>query len=185
MPKKVSRETPPTTNTAVFVDPVTGEVTDVVVDAKPYRDPPTGGVVTWERYLELLGVWGLRPDGSEALDPTPVAPPIGFVDTPDLWQQIRNMVASEVLRREAESQGFESFEESEDFEDDDAEGEFAPSGYEDEFEAPGAAAERQAVEAAAAAAAAPPGPAPGAPPASPPQPSGDPVPPVPPAPNRP
>lgn len=57
----------------------------------------------------------LTEDGQEILDPTPVAPPVGFVRQPSLAEQIRQMVRSEKLALEAEAAGFETFEEADDF----------------------------------------------------------------------
>lgn len=72
------------------------------------------------------------PEGRELMDPTPIAPPIGYKKSPSIAEQIRNMVRSERLRQEAESQGYESFEEADDFEVGD---DFDPkSPYEEVFE---------------------------------------------------
>lgn len=57
----------------------------------------------------------LNPDGSEILDPVPMAPAIGHVKTKSMMEIVREMVQSEHLRRAAEEEGFETFEESEDF----------------------------------------------------------------------
>lgn len=51
----------------------------------------------------------------EVVDPTPVAPPVGYKKQPTIWEQQRALIRSE-LSRQAEAQGFESFEESDDFE---------------------------------------------------------------------
>lgn len=61
----------------------------------------------------------LAPDGSEILDPTPVAIPVRFSRPPSVVDDVRRMVAAE-LSRLAQDQGFESFDEAEDFEPDDA-----------------------------------------------------------------
>lgn len=53
-------------------------------------------------------------EGQELLDPTPVAPPIGFVREPPLHERIRAMVQAEHARLR-EAQDVESFDESEDF----------------------------------------------------------------------
>lgn len=55
----------------------------------------------------------------ETPDPVPMAPPIGYNPQPSLFEQVRAMVQSEHLRREAEAAGYESFEEADDFEIDD------------------------------------------------------------------
>lgn len=73
-------------------------------------------------------------DGFELLDPTPIAPPIGYVQRPSLVEQIRAMVVSEKLRQEAEAAGYESFEEADDFAVDDDFDQTSP--YEVDFEPP-------------------------------------------------
>lgn len=73
-------------------------------------------------------------DGRDLPDPTPIAPPIGYVQQPHLWEQIRNMVRSEQLAYAAREAGAETFEEAEDMgigDDDDA---MPDSPWEDEFE---------------------------------------------------
>ena len=70
--------------------------------------------------------------GRELMDPTPIAPPIGYKKSPSITETIRNMIRSEHLRREAESQGYESFEEADDFEM--AEDPDPKSPYEEQFE---------------------------------------------------
>lgn len=57
----------------------------------------------------------LTPEGGEVLDPTPIAPPIGYTRTPSLSEQIRMMVRSEKLAQEARDAGHETFEEADDF----------------------------------------------------------------------
>lgn len=70
--------------------------------------------------------------GHEMPDPTPMAPPVGYVQTPSLSDQIRAMVISEKLRAEAEEAGMETFEEADDFEVGE---DYEPSSpYEDIFE---------------------------------------------------
>lgn len=84
--------------------------------------------------------------GREIPDPTPVAPPIGYVKQPSLHEQIREMVRSERLAQEAAAAGFETFEEADDF---DVGDDFDPSSpYEDMFDGP--RAEEMRAEAAAA-----------------------------------
>lgn len=69
--------------------------------------------------------------GRELMDPTPIAPPIGYKKSPSISEQIRTMIRSEHLRREAEEAGYETFEEADDFEV----GDFDPkSPYEEIFE---------------------------------------------------
>ena len=71
-------------------------------------------------------------EGREIMDPTPIAPPIGYKKSPSIAEQIRNMVRSERLRQEVEQQGFETFDEADDF---DVGDDFDPkSPYEEVFE---------------------------------------------------
>lgn len=76
---------------------------------KKYREPlePT----PLEEYLNK--------DGHEVPNPVPVAPPVGFVRAPSMVDHLRQMVRSELLRREVMAQGMETFEEADDFELDD------------------------------------------------------------------
>lgn len=70
--------------------------------------------------------------GRELMDPTPIAPPIGYKKSPSIAEQIRAMVRSEKLRQEAEAEGYETFEEADDF---DVGDDFDPkSPYEEVFE---------------------------------------------------
>lgn len=74
----------------------------------------------------------LTPDGKEILDPTPIAPPVGYMRQPSLAEQVRQMVISERLRQEAEAAGMESFEDADDF---DVGDDFDPSSpYEQDFD---------------------------------------------------
>lgn len=57
----------------------------------------------------------LNEKGREILDPTPMAPPVGYKRQPSLSEQIREMVRSERLAMEAASAGFETLEEADDF----------------------------------------------------------------------
>lgn len=54
-------------------------------------------------------------DGKEYPDPTPVAPPIGFIKQPTLAETMRAMIQGEALRRHARESGAETFEEADDF----------------------------------------------------------------------
>lgn len=72
--------------------------------------------------------------GQEVPDPTPMAPPVGYVKQQSLAEQIREMVRSEKLRLEVEAQGLETFEEADDFDIGD---DYDPSSpYENEFDPP-------------------------------------------------
>lgn len=81
----------------------------------------------------------LTPGGAEVLDPTPMAPPIGYIKQPSLADTIRDMVRSERLKAEAEAAGYGSFEDEDDF---DVGDDFDPtSPYEDDFEGATSASE--------------------------------------------
>lgn len=73
--------------------------------------------------------------GHEVPDPTVLEPPIGYVATPDIFEQMRRMVRNE-LSKIAEAQEFETFEEADDFDIDDDPVDYA-SPYEMYFD-PGA-----------------------------------------------
>lgn len=68
-----------------------------------------------EEYFAKLKEKGLNKDGTPVLDPTPIAPPIGYKKTPSMVEIVRDMVRGERLRQEALAGGHETFEESEDF----------------------------------------------------------------------
>lgn len=53
--------------------------------------------------------------GRVYLDPTPVAPPVGYVRHKPMHETIREMVRSEALRQAAENAGLETFEDADDF----------------------------------------------------------------------
>jgi len=57
-------------------------------------------------------------DGSEHVDPVPMAVPVGFRRPPTLAEQVQRLVRGEMSRR-AELEGKESFEEANDFDVDD------------------------------------------------------------------
>jgi len=110
----------------------------------------------------------LNADGSENLDPQPMAPPVGFKPAPSLAEQIREMVRSEKLAREAAEAGFETFEESDDF---DVGDDFDPrTPYEEIFDSQSVAEMRKTKETAEVPVPQP-SPAPSAPAAEPAQPA--------------
>lgn len=88
-----------------------------------------------EEYFAKLKAKGLNEDGSPVLDPTPIAPPIGYKKTPSMVEIVRDMVRSEKLAQEALASGHETFEESEDFDIGD-DPELMRSPYENEFDPP-------------------------------------------------
>lgn len=57
----------------------------------------------------------LDKNGHEVVDNTPMAPPLGYKKQPTMVEHIRNMVRSEMLRREVAKAGAETFEEADDF----------------------------------------------------------------------
>jgi len=67
-------------------------------------DPETGEVFS-----------NLDAERSEQLDGTPVAPPIGYQKQPSMHEIMRQFIASERLRQDAEANGFDTPEEADDF----------------------------------------------------------------------
>lgn len=88
-----------------------------------------------EDYLAKLLDKGLNPDGTPMLDPTPMAPPIGYKKHPSMVEIVRDMVRSERLAQAAAESGHETFEESEDFDVGD-DPELLRSQWENEFDPP-------------------------------------------------
>lgn len=74
--------------------------------------------------------------GHEVPDPTVIEPPIGYVQQPDVMEQMRRMVRNE-LSRIADAQEFETFEEADDFDIDDDPVDYT-SPYEMYFDPPAA-----------------------------------------------
>lgn len=68
-----------------------------------------------EDYLAKLLSKGLHPDGTPILDPTPLAPPIGYIKAPSMFDTVRDLIRGENLKREALAAGMETFEEADDF----------------------------------------------------------------------
>lgn len=101
------------------------------------HDPETGEIHEPAGSRPFLRSLGLRPvllddNGHERLDPTPMAPPLGWKPEPSMVEIIRAQIAGERLRQEAEAAGMESFEEADDFDVDD---DFDPSSpYEEIFD---------------------------------------------------
>lgn len=86
-----------------------------------------------EEYLEKMAAKGFDKNGNLIMDPTPIAPPIGYKKHPSMVEIVRDMVKSERLAQEALASGHETFEEAEDFEIDD-EPEQLRSKWENDFE---------------------------------------------------
>lgn len=68
-----------------------------------------------ERFLAKLALKRQTLSGAEMPDPTPMAPPIGYVKQPTMVEHMRQMIRSEHLRLAAEAAGAETFEEADDF----------------------------------------------------------------------
>lgn len=112
----------------------------------------------------------LNAEGQEILDPTPMAPPIGYKKQPTMVDHIRAMIASERLAQEAAAAGAETFEEADDFDvDDDPE---ISTPYEIHESEPVQALRRRQKEAEATPPAERPSPSPEAAPAASPAPTG-------------
>lgn len=91
----------------------------------------TGEVMSKEDIEYAYTREGRKEIGKEFPNPVPMAPPLGFVPQPPIWEQIRAMVKRE-MSQVAEAEGFESEEEANDF---DVGDDFDPSTpYEEEFE---------------------------------------------------
>lgn len=86
-------------------------------------------------YIQKLKDKGYDKDGNIILDPTPMAPPIGYKKAPSMVEIVRDMVRSERLAQEARDAGHETFEEAEDFDVDD-DPELLRSPYENQFDPP-------------------------------------------------
>lgn len=108
---------------------------------REFLDLETGEVIVFSHQLDEFG--------REILDPTPIAPPVGYRKEESIFDHVRNLIRSERLALEAEMAGAETFEESEDFEIGD---DFEPnSAYENDIDVPLSQIQRD-VEAARAAA---------------------------------
>lgn len=70
--------------------------------------------------------------GREVVDPTPMAPPIGYVRAPSIAEQIR--AAIQTASHEAGQRGAETIDEANDFEPDDEDDPYSQWENEDEFE---------------------------------------------------
>lgn len=74
---------------------------------REYLDLATGEVVQLTHILDE--------DGREHLDPTPIAPPVGYKKEASIFDHVRNLIRSERLAMEVELAGAETFEEADDF----------------------------------------------------------------------
>lgn len=71
--------------------------------------------LTVEEYHAKLIKRGLNLDGSPQLDPTPIAPPIGYVKAPSMMQMMHDMLTNHKLQQQLEARGAETLEDFEDF----------------------------------------------------------------------
>lgn len=81
-------------------------------------DPATGEVLEVEPvHLRRFHPKGKPLDsaGREVLDPTPLAPPIGYKKVPSIFDQMRQLIHDEKIKAELHAQGVETFEEADDF----------------------------------------------------------------------
>lgn len=92
-------------------------------------------VMEGEAYLRKLDEKGLTSDGGALIpDPTPIAPPVGYVRQPSITERLREMIRNERLQAEIAAAGAETFDEADDFEVGD---DFDPhSPYEEIFDPP-------------------------------------------------
>ena len=78
-------------------------------------DRVTGEVLSEEDVEFAYTREGRKEVGREFPNPVPMAPPLGFVPTPPLWETIRAMVQREMSQQAAAADA-ETFEEADDFE---------------------------------------------------------------------
>lgn len=92
-------------------------------------------VMDGEAYLRKLDEKNLTSDGGALIpDPTPVAPPVGYVRQPSMTERIREMIRNERLQAELAAAGAETFDEADDF---DVGDDYDPkSPYEEIFDPP-------------------------------------------------
>lgn len=101
------------------VNPITGEISDVTFEEGEAVGRRKIFRTSIERFLDKLAWKRQTLSGAEQPDPTPIAPPIGYVKQPTMVEHMRAMIRSESLRMAAEAAGAETFEEADDFEVDD------------------------------------------------------------------
>lgn len=84
----------------------------------PQHDPETGEILDVQDYFERAVRASqelLDKFGHETPDPTPMAPPVGYVRQPTMVDIIRQQIQSHKLAQEAEAAGLETWEEANDF----------------------------------------------------------------------
>lgn len=74
--------------------------------------------------------------GREVLDPTPIAPPVGFVERESIVDRVRAMIAGNNFQRLADLKEMDTFEEADDFDVDDDPIPMRDTPYENEFDPP-------------------------------------------------
>lgn len=89
--------------------------------------------ITMPEYAAKMSARGFDTENNFYPDPTVIAPPVGFIDQPSMFEVVRSMVHNARLQQELDEAGAETFEESDDFDVGD-EDEAALSGYENDFE---------------------------------------------------
>ena len=100
---------------------------------------------TYEAYEQRRALRGYTAIGQE-MDPTPMAPPIGYKKQPSMVDTIRAMIREEQFKRDLDAQGVETFDEADDFGPDEDEDYLPLSGYESEFDPPGVKAAKERFE---------------------------------------
>lgn len=68
------------------------------------------------------------------MDPTPIAPPVGYKKQPSMFDNIREMIHKERLQQEIDSAGYETMEEADDFDVGDPEDFHPETPYERHFD---------------------------------------------------
>lgn len=108
---------------------VVGDVVDPAVDAIAAKVRPR---LSEAAYLEKLLRMGKNGNGDEVPDPTPMEPPIGWIEPPSMVELIRKMIRDNEIEKGLGGEP-ESFEEADDFDIGD-DGEDLRSGWENDFE---------------------------------------------------
>lgn len=108
---------------------VSAELVTPVVDAFAAKIRPR---ISEAAYLEKLVRLNKNSNGDEVPDPTPMEPPIGWIEPPSMVELIRKMIRDNELEKGLSTE-HGSFEEEDDFEIGD-DGEDLRSGWENDFE---------------------------------------------------
>lgn len=124
-----------------------------VIATAPLDEQQDDGIVVWRKkprialskYWDKLTQKNKDKAGREIPDPTPMAPPLGYVKQPSMVEHIREMIRGENLRKEALNADMETFEEADDFDVGDDTDPISGYEYEENFEPAGVIAVREAV----------------------------------------